>query len=91
MAARKDSRIKTHHREAIQTTMLIKRLTDHIDSPVLSQSQVRAAEILLRKSLPDLKSTELSGPDGGNIPTSIRIDFSGELPTQATEDTDDTE
>jgi len=89
MAARKDSRIKTHHREAIQTSMLIKRLTDHIAKDVMSQSQVRAAEILLRKTLPDMKSTEISGPDGGNIPTSIRIDYCS-VPREA-EDTESTE
>jgi len=65
MAARKDSRIKENHRKAIQTSMILKRLHYHIDgqdsqgNPVeMSASQIRAAEILLKKALPDLSSVE---------------------------------
>ena len=68
MAARKDSRIKTKHREAIQTSMLINRLSDHILGKVeMTSTQIRAAQILLNKSLPDLRATEHSGVDGGAI------------------------
>ena len=62
MAARKDSRIKTKHREAIQTSMILNRLTDHIDGKnKMTSTQVRAAQILLNKAVPDLRSVELSG------------------------------
>lgn len=65
MAARKDSRIKTKHRQAIQTTMIIKRLTKHIDGKVdMSSTQVTAALGLLKKALPDLKAMEHSGEIG---------------------------
>ncbi len=68
MAARKDSRLKKQHREAIQTSMLIKRLSDHaLGNVEMTATQVRAAEALIRKTLPDLKATELTGPDGGPI------------------------
>jgi hypothetical protein len=65
MAARKDSRIKENHRKAIQTSMLINRLSDHVVGKVeMTQAQVRSAQILLNKALPDLRSIELSGdPD----------------------------
>jgi hypothetical protein len=36
---------------------------------------MKAIEILLRKSLPDLSSTEISGVDGGEIPLGIGILF----------------
>jgi len=59
MAARKDSRLKTQHREAIKTSMIVNRLTDHVDGKVeMSATQVTAALGLLRKALPDLKASE---------------------------------
>jgi len=49
-------------RDRIQTSMLMNRLRDHVVGKVeLSQTQVRAAEILLRKALPDLAAIEHSG------------------------------
>ncbi len=46
--------------------------------PTLDQS-LRAAEILSRKVLPDLKSTELTGKDGGAVALTL-LDFLKELP-----------
>jgi hypothetical protein len=47
-------------REKIRAAQLINRLQAHIfDGLELSMSQVRAIEILLRKSVPDLTKTEL--------------------------------
>ena len=41
--------------------MLVNRLSDHVVGKVeLSATQVRAVEILLRKTLPDLSQTEAS-------------------------------
>lgn len=49
-------------RQRIQTSMLVKRLTDHALGKLdLSKSQVTAIQILLRKSLPDLSAIEHSG------------------------------
>ena len=71
MAARLTKRLADQTRDAIQTSMLINRLSDHIFGEVeLSPTQVRGIEILLRKTVPDLKATEISGPDGGDIPFS---------------------
>jgi len=49
-------------RQRIQTSMLVKRLTDHaLGTLELTKSQVLAIQILLRKSLPDLCAIEHSG------------------------------
>lgn len=63
------ARLRPHHqdevRSKIQASQLINRLSDHVLGDVdLSNSQVRACEVLLRKVLPDLSSVELSSdPD----------------------------
>ena len=76
MAARHRTFQTDRTREAIRTTQLIKRLQKHIDGEgELSSTQVRGIEILLRKSLPDLQATELSGPDGGNVLTNLTLEF----------------
>ena len=66
MAARKN-RITQHEnaREKIKVGLLLKRLADHaVDKVEMSASQVRAAEILLKKTIPDLKQIEHTGdPD----------------------------
>lgn len=55
-------------RAAIQTTQLINRLQDCALGKVeLTTQQVKSIEILLKKNLPDLKSMELTGLDGGPI------------------------
>jgi hypothetical protein len=57
-------------RNKIQASQLINVLQNHAlgKTEELSQSRIKAIEILLRKSIPDLTATELSGPDGGAIP-----------------------
>jgi hypothetical protein len=51
-------------RKKIQASQLLNRLTDHAFGEVeLSQSQIKAIEILLRKSLPDLSAVTISGDD----------------------------
>ena len=56
-------------RAKIQVSQLINVLTKqalgHGDD--LSPSRMKAIEILLRKSLPDLSAVELTGPNGGAI------------------------
>jgi len=50
-------------RSKIQTSQLINRLTDHAlgKGEEISMSRMKAIEILLRKSLPDLSSVQISG------------------------------
>lgn len=62
MAARKDLRHSDEVRKRIQTSQLVNRLNDHVNGTVdLSSTQLKAAEILLRKSLPDLSNVQISG------------------------------
>lgn len=57
MAARNRVGLSENTRLRIKTTMLVKRLQDHILGKVdLTQSQVRSIEVLLKKTLPDLSA-----------------------------------
>ena len=49
-------------RRKIQTSMLLKRLTDHVLGVVdLTATQVRAAEILINRTLPNLSAVDITG------------------------------
>jgi hypothetical protein len=62
MATRKILSHDTQTREKIRTSQLINRLESHAFGEVeLTQTQVRAIEILIKKTLPDLASVELTG------------------------------
>jgi hypothetical protein len=63
-------------RTRIRTTQLLNRLQDHADGKVeLTNSQVKAVEILLRKSLPDLSAVQLTGSEGGPVEHSMKVAF----------------
>jgi len=57
----------------IQVSQLINRLQDHVLGQVdLTPSQIQAAQILLKKALPDLQAMELQGAgEGGSIPVTL--------------------
>lgn len=60
MAARKRAFHTEATREKIRVSALINRLQDHIEGKVeLNTTQVRAIEVLLRKSLPDLSDVRM--------------------------------
>jgi len=76
----------TKTREKIQTSMLVNRLTNHAladiygvgdeDLPkgILTVSQIKAIEVLLKKVLPDLKQAEVTGLDGKDLfPDVIKV------------------
>lgn len=76
MAARLNPRHDAKTREKIQTSQLINRLMAHANGECeMSTTQVRAAEILLKKVLPDLSSTELSGNE--DSPVKMEIVWAG--------------
>lgn len=55
-------------RSKIQTSQLLNRLNGHVfDGIELSQTQLKAIEILLKKTLPDLTSIAMTGADGGAL------------------------
>lgn len=76
MAARKLRKFHTDEiRAKIQTSQLINRLTDHaLGKLELSPTQVRSIEVLIKKTLPDLQSVELSGAgeDGEHLHKIVR-------------------
>ncbi len=76
MAARKTKRLSDEHRLKIQTSQLINRLTNFVNGEVeLTAPQVTAALGLLKKALPDLAATELTGADGEALfPKSIKVE-----------------
>lgn len=68
MPARKRIFHDENTRKKIQAAHIINRLTGHVMGELdLTASQVKAAEILLKKTLPDLQST------------SIEMDVQGEM------------
>ena len=59
-------------RQKIRTTQLINRLQDHgLGKVEMLPTQVKAIEILLRKSVPDLATVTHQGPDGGPLTVSV--------------------
>jgi hypothetical protein len=55
-------------RKKIQVTQIINRLTDCLTGKVeMTPSQIRAAEILLKKALPDLAATQITGANDGPL------------------------
>ncbi len=56
-------------RASIRAQEIVEKLNDHILGAVkLTNTQVRAAEILLRKIQPDLVATHLTTDDGQGVP-----------------------
>lgn len=69
MAARIRPRHQDEVRAKIQASQLINVLQNHAlgNCGELSPSRIKAIEILLKKSLPDLSAIELTGDEGGPI------------------------
>lgn len=77
MAIRKQLSHDTLSRERIKTSQLLNRLHQFaFGEAELSQSQVRAIEILLKKTLPDLSNVEISG--NADSPLIVKIVHFGE-------------
>ncbi len=82
MAARKTKHLSDEWRKKIQTSMLINRLTDFVNSKVeLNSAQVAAALGLLKKSLPDLQAVQHSGDKENPIEINTR-DLTGQILSQ---------
>ncbi|MBT2300382.1 hypothetical protein J7E70_07880 [Variovorax paradoxus] len=66
-------------RSKIQASQLIKVLQDHAlkGEKDFDPTRMKAIEILLKKSLPDLSSVEHTGEGGGPIDHSLTVNFVG--------------
>lgn len=74
MAARKHLSHDQRTREKIQTSQLINRLEKHALGDLdLSATQIKAIEVLIRKTLPDLSSVQLTGEGGGAVVHRIEL------------------
>ena len=67
MAARNRKGLSENTRTRIQTTMIVKRLEDHIPGKIeMTSSQVSAANILIKKTLPDLQAVQVDKQTSNN-------------------------
>lgn len=65
-ATKRNAMLIEEAREKIKTTQLINRLQDHALGEIeMSQTQIRATEVLLKKRVPDLQSVTVAGDDDG--------------------------
>lgn len=61
---------------AIRTSLIIKKLEGHIlNGDEMSSTQVRAAEILLNRTVPTLSAVQLTGADDGPVQFSVNVRF----------------
>lgn len=69
MAARLRKFHSDEVRTKIQTSQLINRLQNHAlgEGPELSPTQLKAIEILLKKSIPDLGAIQISGDENNPL------------------------
>lgn len=86
MAARKNKiELDKEWRERISATKLIQRLNSNALGslePRMTRDQIKCAEILLKKVVPDLKAIEHSGPDGQQLQIGI-VQFRDITPPQS--------
>jgi hypothetical protein len=76
MAARTNLRQQDQTRAAIQTSQLVNRLQDYAlakEGVDLDSGRLKAIEILLRKSLPDMSSVTVAGDEENPIGFIIKI------------------
>jgi hypothetical protein len=79
MAARLRKSHQDDVRAKIRASVIVSRLSDHVEGKVdLSSTQVRAAEVLLKKTLPDLGNIEITGADGGPLSVNV-VRFAGSI------------
>lgn len=66
MAARiRKTKLTDEWKARIQAGVILDRLVKHVNGEVeMSSSQIKAADILLKKTVPDLARTEVTGLDG---------------------------
>lgn len=74
-ATKRNAMLIEEARTKIQTTQLINRLQNHALGEIeMSATQVRAVEVLLKKSVPDISNITLQGDDDNPIKVVSRIE-----------------
>ena len=64
-------------RERIRVSMLMKRLTDHVLGKIeMTPQQVRSAEVLLKKALPDLAAVDTTIRGDPAAPVALKLEGS---------------
>lgn len=73
MAARtKMLRLTPEWKEKIRVGVILDRLSKHVDGEIeMSNTQIKAAEILLKKVVPDVARTELAGDEESPITVKV--------------------
>jgi len=73
MAARKKKvTLSDNWKDGIRASNIMRRLYDHCNGETeMSNTQIKAAQIILGKLVPDLARNELTGEEGGPIKTVI--------------------
>lgn len=92
MAARTNRPLHNPYEKArIRASNLLARLADFAegknnqgrgkDTPIkMSREQIRAAEVYIKRYLPELRAVELTGPEGGPVQASVKVEFVGKAP-----------
>lgn len=82
MAARKNKvQLTESWKNKIKASILAGRLYQHANGEIdMSQSQIKAADILLKKLVPDLARNELTGEGGGPVQVGVSLNISGVEP-----------
>ena len=86
MAARIRAKHTDEIRAKIQAVQLVKVLQNHalgLSDSEISASRLKAIEILLRKSVPDLSAVEMTGEDGGPVKHDMTLSVAFVTPKDA--------
>lgn len=62
-------------RNKIKSSMVLNKLMEHVlEGKEMKSTQIKAAEILLRKTVPDLSATQITGGEGeDSLPVQINM------------------
>lgn len=88
MAARKRRLVLSDEwKERISAGCIMDRLLKHVNGELnMESTQVKAADILLKKIVPDLARSEITGKDGKDLTITSRHEFLDELKKLAIEE-----
>lgn len=73
-------RLTDEHRAKISNSKILSRLIEHAEgvaNPPMEATQVTAAIALLKKILPDLQATQISGEEGGPLVVKVTLGGGG--------------